>query len=70
MENIIKTVVEKSGISESQAKTAVEAVVSFLKDKMPAGIGAQIDTFIKGGNGAFSEAGGSIKEKMSGIIGK
>lgn len=39
MENLIKMVSEKTGISEAQATTAVQTVMTFLKDKMPAGIG-------------------------------
>jgi hypothetical protein len=39
MEQLIKMVTEKVGISESQAKGAVETIVSFLKDKMPGGLG-------------------------------
>ena len=41
MENIIKMVSEKTGISEAQAKTAVETIVAILKEKMPAGIEAR-----------------------------
>ena len=39
MQELIKTITEKAGISESQAKTAVDSVLSFIKDKMPGGIG-------------------------------
>jgi hypothetical protein len=41
MEELIKMVTSKVGISESQAKGAVDTVISFLKDKMPGGIGAR-----------------------------
>lgn len=70
MENIIKKVAEKANISESQAQTAVDAVVSFLKDKMPGGMGAQVETFIKGGNGTLSGVGNNIKDKVGDIFGK
>jgi len=47
MEALIKMVSEKTGISEAQATTAVNTVVTFLKDKMPAGIGAQVNRLSK-----------------------
>ena len=42
MEELIKMVSQKVGISESQAKSAVDTIVSFLKDKMPGGLGSQV----------------------------
>jgi uncharacterized protein (DUF2267 family) len=68
MENLIKRVSEKAGITEAQARSAVNTVVSFLKDKMPAGVGSQVETFLKGGPGASIV--GSIKEKVGGVLGK
>ena len=68
MENIIKMVCEKTGISESQAKTAVETVVSFLKDKMPGGIGAQVESFINGGTGSLGDLAGGLKDKVGGVF--
>ena len=68
MENLIKRVSEKAGITEAQARSAVNTVVSFLKDKMPAGVGSQVETFLKGGSGASIV--GSIKEKVGGVLGK
>ena len=68
MENLIKRVSEKAGITEAQARSAVNTVVSFLKDKMPAGVGSQVETFLKVGSGA--NVVGSIKEKVGGVFGK
>ncbi len=70
MENIFKMVSEKSGISEAQAKSAVETVISFLKDKMPAGIGEQVESFLKGGTGSVGDAANGIKDKIGGMFGK
>lgn len=47
MEKIIKMVSEKAGIPEDKAKTAVETVVNYLKEKLPGGMAGQIDTFLK-----------------------
>ena len=69
MENIIKMVTEKAGISEEQAKKAVETVVSFIKDKMPAGLGGQVESFLKGGEGAMGDLASGLKDKIGGIFG-
>jgi hypothetical protein len=74
MEQLIKVVSEKSGISEAQAKTAVDAVVTFLKDKMPAGIGSQVESFVKGtgttgGSGSLGNTASGIAGKLGGAAG-
>ena len=69
MENLIKLVSEKTGISEAQATTAVQTVMTFLKDKMPAGIGSQLDSFVKGGAGNAGNMLGGLKDKIGGMFG-
>jgi nucleoid DNA-binding protein len=64
MEELIKMVTQKVGISESQAKSAVETVVSFLKDKMPAGIGSQVESFVKGNTGSIGNVVDGLKDKI------
>jgi uncharacterized protein (DUF2267 family) len=71
MEALIKMVTDKTGISHEQAATAVTTVISFLKDKLPGGLGEQLDAYVKDGNG--SSVGGiadSLKDKMGGLFGK
>jgi hypothetical protein len=74
MEQLIKMVTEKAGISEAQAKTAVESVISFLKDKMPAGVGSQVESFVKGtgttgSSGALGNTASGIPGKLGGVSG-
>jgi hypothetical protein len=69
MEELIKMVTQKVGISESQAKSAVETVVSFLKDKMPGGLGSQVESFIGGNAGTIGNVVDSIKDKVGGLLG-
>lgn len=64
MEELIKMVTQKVGISESQAKSAVETVVSFLKDKMPGGIGNQVESFVKGNTGSIGNVVDGLKDKI------
>lgn len=69
MEILIKMITEKTGISQAQATTAVQTVVSFLKEKMPAGMGSQVESFLKGqpGSPGLSE---NIKDKIGGMFGR
>lgn len=45
---IVKTIAEKAGITEQQAKMAVDLVASLLKDKLPAGMGNHVDSLLAG----------------------
>ncbi|MGH9908395.1 MAG: hypothetical protein ACRD8U_22760 [Pyrinomonadaceae bacterium] len=67
MDELIKQVSAKTGISEEQARTAVDTVLGFLKNKLPAPIAGQIDNVVGGGEGA---AGGltDIAKKAGGIF--
>jgi hypothetical protein len=47
----------------------VQTVVTFLKSKLPAGIGGQVESFIKGGTGSVGDIAG-IKDKIGGIFKK
>ncbi|MBU2018242.1 MAG: hypothetical protein KJ941_01240 [Bacteroidetes bacterium] len=69
MNDLIKLVSDKSGISESQAKSAIETIVSTIKDKMPNGIGEQVASFLESGKSPLEEIGG-LKDKVSGFFGK
>jgi hypothetical protein len=68
MDELIKLVVAKTGISESMAKVAVETVLSFLKTKLPAPLAAQIDGLIAGGAGGLDL--GSIGGALGGLFDK
>lgn len=48
MDELIKMVAEHAGIAEDAAKTAVETVINFIKEKLPAPIDAQIDAIMSG----------------------
>ena len=49
MDELVKLVVKKTGLPEATAKTAVETVIGYLKKKLPAPIGGQIDALLQGG---------------------
>ena len=66
MEELIKLVTQKTGISKDQAQAAVETVIKFLKGKLPGPIGSQIEGVLKGGD--VSTQG--ITKKLGGLLGK
>ena len=67
MDELIKLVTKKVGIPEAQAKQAVETVLAFLKDKLPAPVASQIEGVLSGGE--MPDVGG-IGKKLGGLFGK
>lgn len=66
MEELVKLVSQKAGISPDQAKTAVATVMSFLKDKLPAPVAGQIDSLL-GGGGDMAK---NVTDSLGGLFGK
>ena len=60
MDELVKLVADKAGISESQAQTAVETVMGFLKEKLPEPLASQVETVLKGGD---------VTDDLSGLAG-
>ena len=57
MDELVKLVSQKTGLAPDMAKVAVETVIGFLKQKLPAPIAGQIDGVL-GGPGAADVAKG------------
>ena len=57
MDELIKLVSKKVNISEAQAKQAVETVLGFLKEKLPAPIAGQIEGLLGGKKEGSADAG-------------
>lgn len=49
MDELVKIVSQKAGIQEEQAKMAVNTVLDFLREKLPAPLASQIDGLLSGG---------------------
>ena len=69
MNELIKQVSERTGISEDKARTAVETVVGFLKERLPAPIAGQVDNVLNSSAGAIGNAGDSIADKAGDALG-
>ena len=68
MDELVKMVSKKTGLSPEMAKVAVETVIGYLKSKLPAPVASQIDSVL-GGTGAAQDLGGLAKG-LGGILGK
>ena len=67
MDELVKQVAQRTGISEDNARTAVTTVLGFLKDKLPAPIASQIDNVV-GGGGESGGVGGDIASAVGGLL--
>jgi len=67
MEELLKQVSAKAGISEEQARGAVTTVLGFLKDRLPEPIAGQLDNVVAGGGGLAGGLG-DIAGKVGGMF--
>lgn len=68
MDELVKLVAQKTGLSEEMAKTAVDTVVGYLKKNLPAPIAGQIDGLLGGAGMAASL--GDIAGGLGSLLGK
>ncbi|HJV83670.1 hypothetical protein [Noviherbaspirillum sp.] len=69
MNEIIQRLIERTGLPEDKAAVAVETVVGFLKEKLPAPVASQIDSLMTDGSGITDKLGG-IGSSLGGMFGK
>jgi hypothetical protein len=68
MDELVKLVAQKTGLSEDKAKVAVETVLGFLKDKLPGPVTGQIDSILGGEESAPGLSG--VAQSLGGMLGK
>jgi len=66
MDEVVKLVMEKTGIPEETAETAVETVLGFLKDKLPEPIAGQLDGLLEGEGIESLLGGGGLGSLLGG----
>jgi uncharacterized protein (DUF2267 family) len=66
MDELIKMVSDKAGISTDQAKTAVSVVMDYLKDKLPEPMAGQVEGVLKGDTSGLADLAGGL----GGMFGK
>ncbi len=68
MEELIKLVSQKTGLSEEMAKVAVQTVVDYLKTKLPGPVAGQVDAALSGSGGLGNL--GQLSQGLGGLLGK
>ena len=70
MDELVKQVAERTGLSEKAAREASEAVLSILKEKLPAPIAGQIDNLLTGST-SLDDLGdlGGLAKGLGGLFG-
>ncbi|MGH7266450.1 MAG: hypothetical protein ACREMB_16630 [Candidatus Rokuibacteriota bacterium] len=66
-QQLISLVTQKTGISEDQARRAVETVAGYLKEKLPGPVASQLDSVLRGDGGS---AQGDVASRLGGMMGK
>lgn len=64
MDELVRLVSEKTGLPPEKAKVAVEVVMKFLKEKLPAPMAGQLEVLLSGGGSAqdgMKNLGGLLK---------
>jgi hypothetical protein len=68
MQQLINQVAQRTGIPEDKARAAVDTVVGYLKEHLPAPIASQLDGAMSG-QGAQQGQGSGMTEKAKGMFG-
>ncbi|HEV2707744.1 MAG TPA: hypothetical protein VGV59_17630 [Pyrinomonadaceae bacterium] len=70
MDELVKQVAERTGIGEDKARQAVETVVGFLKQRLPAPVAGQVDGALSGAGGAIGGVADKAGDMLGGMFGK
>jgi hypothetical protein len=62
MQKLVDLIVEKTGISQEQAQTAVQTIVDHIKSKLPPMLASKVDGLIEGD-------GGEVENMAKGFLG-
>ncbi len=68
MDELVNLIVKKTGVPAATAQTIVKMVVDFLKKKLPAPIGAQIDGMLS--NDAAVKSAENVLGNLASQLGK
>jgi hypothetical protein len=71
MDELIKLVSKKAGIPADQARKAVDAVIGFLKKKLPAPVFSQVEGLLSGGGlTAAADKAQGLAKGLGGLLGR
>jgi nucleoid DNA-binding protein len=66
MDELVKMVTQKTGISQDQARQAIDVVMNYLKGKLPANMSSMLDSVMKG----QAPNMGDVQSGLGGMFGK
>ncbi|MCA1555391.1 MAG: hypothetical protein LC747_01755 [Acidobacteria bacterium] len=69
MEELIKQITERTGITESQARTAIDTVINYMRDKLPASVSGTIDNALGGGANVAGDLADTAQNVLGGLGG-
>ena len=70
LDELVKRISEKTGLPEEQARSAAEAAIGFVKEKLPEPIAGQIDNYLGGSGGeGENEGGGDLMGQAQNALG-
>lgn len=64
MDELIKLVSQKTGLSEEMSKMAVETVVQYIKARLPEPLAKQVDSALAG------DGAGDLLQGLGGLLGR
>jgi hypothetical protein len=64
MDELIKLVSQKTGLSEEMSKVAVETVVQYIKGRLPEPLAKQVDSVLAG------DGAGDLLQGLGGLLGR
>lgn len=73
MDELIGKITAKTGLTPEQAKGAADAVLEFLKARLPAPLAGNLDSIVSGGAGTAEAGGGMLGNaaaKLGSMFGK
>ncbi len=67
MDELVELVSQKTGLSEEKSRQAVEIVLEYLKERLPAPIGGQLENILSGaeGDGGID----NLAKNLGGLLG-
>jgi len=70
MDTVVKLVMERTGLGEAQARSAVETVIGYLKQQLPEPLAGQVDSVLGGDTSGLGSQAGSLLGGLGGMFGK
>jgi hypothetical protein len=69
MDELVKVVAERAGIPEDKARTAVNTVMGFLQERLPASIASQLENVTSSVGGGVADMAGDVIGGLGGMLG-